>query len=281
MEPYQADDLVDLLAYWIKERECVRAHHDAGGPKPWSKDPVFQRTYFCNVHREDDTVTKWIRANWSKPAHRNFEFAMCFARLFNYIPTLELVGFPENSDWLEEAIGKITERSLEKKKVWGNAYVVTTHGIPTSKLEYALRMLNDIAVQSHSLWVEMHRCKYLEEAHEIIMRFEGFGSFMAAQVVADIKNTHGHPLSLAKDWWNWSAPGPGSMRGLEWVYRRRITPSEYSSVMKDLHVLVEKLVYPIHMCEQDLQNCLCEFDKYMRVKSGTGRSKRSYPGVAL
>jgi hypothetical protein len=269
---------LELLTYWIKERENIRKCKEAGFPKPWSVDWVFQQTYFCNVHREDDTVTKWIRTNWGRANEPNFEFAMCFARLFNYIPTLELVEFPEKHPWIEEAIGKIVERSFAKEKVWGNAYVVTTHGIPTSKLEYALRMLNDIAVQSHGLHNEIRRCDYLEEAHEIILRFEGYGSFMAAQVVADIKNTEGHPLQNAKDWWTWSAMGPGSMRGLKWVYGRTIRPAEYASIMEDLHPKVEALTAPIKMCAQDLQNCLCEFDKYMRVKSATGRSKRGYPG---
>jgi hypothetical protein len=30
---------------------------------------------------------------------------------------------------------------------------------------------------------------------------------------------------------------------------------------------------------QDLQNCLCEFDKYERVRLGEGRPRSNYPGV--
>lgn len=29
---------------------------------------------------------------------------------------------------------------------------------------------------------------------------------------------------------------------------------------------------------QDLQNCLCEFDKYERVRMGQGRPRSRYPG---
>ena len=124
----------------------------------------------------------------------------------------------------------------------------------------------------------MSRHLTLAEAHKYLLQFDGFGSFMAAQVVADLKNTEGHPLQLAEDWWNWSAYGPGSIRGLQWVTGSRVTPGTYEKLMKDLHVAIEDLVYPIHMCEQDLQNCLCEFDKYMRVSTGMGRSKRGYNG---
>jgi hypothetical protein len=118
----------------------------------------------------------------------------------------------------------------------------------------------------------------LAAAHAFLMQLEGFGSFMAAQVVADLKNTEGHPLSFAPDWWNWSAPGPGSLRGLKWLGTPVIRGISYEEIIKELHYKVHELVYPIHMCEQDLQNCLCEFDKYMRVQTGTGRSKRNYDG---
>lgn len=270
---------IDLLAYWIKERESVRLRKEANMPKPWTKDWVFQQTYFCNVHREDDRVTRWIRDNWCLGDDTGYEFSMCFARLFNFVPTLELVGDPCLLTWdLEEAMGKITERSFSQEKVWGNAYVVTTHGIPISKLEYAHRILNDIWVQKRALHNSIRACRTLAEAFAIINRFEGFGSFMSAQVIADLKNTQDHPLAHAKDWWNWSAVGPGSLRGLKWVFAKPVTPPQYEELIKKLHPEVEKMVYPIHMCEQDLQNCLCEFDKYMRVKSATGRSKRSYPG---
>ena len=33
------------------------------------------------------------------------------------------------------------------------------------------------------------------------------------------------------------------------------------------------------LCAQDVQNCLCEFDKYERVRLGEGRPKSKYPGA--
>ena len=30
---------------------------------------------------------------------------------------------------------------------------------------------------------------------------------------------------------------------------------------------------------QDLQNCLCEFDKYERVRLNEGRPRSNYPGL--
>lgn len=275
--------LIENLACWIKERELIRLRRELGQPKPWSTDPVFQTTYFCNVHREDDKVTKWIRKNWCTPAHVDqptFEASICMARLLNWPPSLELIGFPWwSAGWTPAGVcDLLRQRAAEGRKIWGNAYVVTTHGQKVSKLDYLQDLMEEMLIRTMEMHATLRQAGTLAVAHRYLMKFEGFGSFMAAQVVADLKNSEGHPLQYAKDWWNWSALGPGSLRGLQWVTGRRITPGTYEEVMKDLHVEVEKLVYPIHMCEQDLQNCLCEFDKYMRVRTGTGRSKRKYHG---
>ena len=54
------------FVYWVKERMAVLTNRMAfDNPKPWSDDPIFQSTYFCNVRREDDKVTRWIRMNWN------------------------------------------------------------------------------------------------------------------------------------------------------------------------------------------------------------------------
>jgi hypothetical protein len=82
-----------LLLYWVAERESVRKKKEAGEPKPWSDDPVFRTTYFCNVRREDDKVTKFIRQMYSPyVAHPLFVHNIILSRFLNWPPTLEEVG---------------------------------------------------------------------------------------------------------------------------------------------------------------------------------------------
>lgn len=264
----------ELFAYWIREREAIRARKERGQPKPWSDDPVFQTTYFCNVHREDDRVTRWLRANWLVD-DRNYEFAMVLARLVNRPSTLEFIGYPytHNHDW----VGRVSKALEECSPFWGNAYVVTTHGQRMDKGQYLIGVLqgahrvlplNGVAGTCAAYW-------------RALQGLEGFASFMAAQVVADLKNTSFHPLAHAMDWHTFAAPGPGSLRGLAWYFGESTFPKgQFQDGIEEVRANLEdscnELIHKI--CNQDLQNCLCEYDKYMRVSRGTGRSKRKYNG---
>jgi len=281
-------DPKELLMYWITERERVRYYKEKGFPKPWSLDPVFQQTYFCNVRREDDKVTKWIRDFYSTFVGDSlFEFNMILARFLNYPPTLKQVGYIGYYD--EVKLYETLERLASEGKVWGNAYVITTHGIPMGKAQYLCKNVLLGALQG--LGAVRAACRgngsgpTLRGSHASLMRLEGLGSFLAAQVVADLKNTYGHPLREASDWATFVAPGPGSVRGVSWFHHGApglIPVTQFMwNFMKvrdyvDEHWDCTKMGQPI--CNQDLQNCLCEYDKFMRVRNGTGRSKRNYNG---
>jgi hypothetical protein len=269
----------ELLKYWISERELIRRAREAGLPKPWSSDPIFQRTYFTNVHREDDRVTRWIRSNYTPEIFGEFyEPAIVAARIFNYPPTLERFKF----EWFpvqQEKLANDLEEWGRTSKTWGSAYVITTHGRKMKKVDYCVELLMT-AQEKLPVYLGRHsfqtkdRVPYCADYHKELMKIDGLGSFLAAQIVADFKNTEGHPLQDAPDWSTFSAHGPGSLRGLSWYHGKKITPAMY-----DVHVnMVADDLQWTH-CMQDLQNCLCEFDKYCRIITGSGRSKRNYDGI--
>src|ERR1700756_4233672 len=87
---------VGLLKYWMETRNAIRLAKEAVQPKPWTDDKVFQNTYFCNVRREDDRVTKFIRKMYSPYVNDPmFEVNIVFSRLINRIESLEKMGFIE------------------------------------------------------------------------------------------------------------------------------------------------------------------------------------------
>ena len=266
--------LTDKVAYWINERENIRRRKEAGEDKPWSDDPVFRHTYFCNVHREDDRVTRWQAQHWRKHyPHPNYELAIVMYRLINWPDTLERLGFP-----FEWSVSKYLQemRAIEGKK-WGSAYVITTHGQKMPKDQFVMEFLDTAA----PFLYETRGFTSCSHAYEHLKSLNGLGDFLSAQIIADLKNTEGYPLSEASDRHHFCAPGPGSLKGLSWAMDERITPKYFHAA---IHILYEE-VMPLVAAEnrpidfQDFQNVMCEFGKYMRVATGTGRSKRRYTGV--
>jgi len=287
-------DNQEQLVYWIKERDNIRQLKEAGKPKPWSTNPVMQSVYYCNVNREDDRVTRWIRSNWTYPVKyddfsdeestaASYTFAMVVARIFNQPDTLADLMQPIDFDadlglWLENAETVLAERKAAGKLIWNGAYIISTNGKAMPKADYCLYLLGKLAKDKDII----DNCTTLAEAHKRLMTVEGLASFLAGQVVADLKNTIGHPLNKAPDWFSFSAPGPGSLRGLEWFWEEKITSRNYQTAIDKAHEIVEyelpDSILDI-LCHQNFQNCFCEYSKYMKVSNQTGRSKRKYAGV--
>jgi hypothetical protein len=257
--------------------------------KPWSEDETFQRTYFCNVRREDDRVSKGIRSYYSSHVgEAMFLYNIIFSRFINWLPSLHWIGYIHSHD--PDDLETRLEYLAKKGKVWGGAYIITTHGLPMPKAQYLARNVLGAThkaqewLNSATGYAGMPSCS---AAHKALQTIEGLGSFLAAQVVADLKNTSQHPLMNADDWWTFVAHGPGSIRGLQWFWQAdnvTITPGNFLTYFKAMREYVDEnwdeaaMGKPI--CNQDLQNCLCEYDKYMRVSTASGRSKRNYPGIA-
>jgi hypothetical protein len=273
------------LLYWIEERESIRLRKLLGWKKPWSEDSIFHTTYFTNMNREQDKVTKWIRKNWKYKGDykKCYTFAMIVSRIFNLPSTLEAIGQPSLRNkiadlvgWLYRGRANCEELIWDDKKIWNGAYIISTNGKKIPKIDYCFDIFNKMIYSPNVYGAD------LKDTHELLMEFEGLASFLAAQVVADLKNTKGHPLQKAEDWFTFSAPGPGSLRGLSWFWEKKISPNDYQEAISE----AAKIIFPLlseeisdQLCMQNFQNCFCEYDKYMRIKNGTGRSKRKYQGV--
>lgn len=266
------------LAYWIEERSNIYMEKEGGMEKPWSDDRIFQTVYFCNVRRENDKVTKWIRNCYTPEFFgKNYDLAIVASRLFNLPETLSDISNHILQFNPTELLATIHARQDAKKQVWGGAYVITTHGQKMPKSVYCVGVLEEAYRM-----LPLDGVSNCDIAYHVLMTLDGIGSFLAAQIVADLKNTDGHGLRNALDWHDFAAHGPGSLRGLGWFHERKFTPNTFMAGLLTCRAWLENssAAYIVkHICNQDLQNCLCEYDKYMRVKNGTGRSKRRYSGT--
>lgn len=277
-------DRVKAFGKFIIERHQIYGRRLAGKRPPWTKDKILQTYRFCNVYRELDRVTEWIRDHWREPHadYKHLWFAMVVARLINHPPTLAKLALPGRWNKLH-FLNVMSSLKEKKKKAFGSAYIVSTNGRAMDKAEYLAEHVLD------PLWAERkdlipHRGDTLAEYHACLSRFNGLGSFMAAQVVADLKYVQ--PLKSAADWWTFAASGPGSRRGLNRILGASVkasrTEKDWRIHLYRLHKKIRPIINkagmdPLHF--QDLQNCLCEFDKYERTRLLEGRPRQLFTPV--
>lgn len=266
---------------WATEREAMRCKKEAGAPRPWTDDDILGAYRFCNVRREDDRVTRWISTHWREPHLEDPDlwFAMCVARFVNWPDTLEELGWPVPWDYTR-FLQIMRNRRQAGEKLYGGAYMIrAASGEPgLDKPSYQVRDVFNV------LWWARERLRPEEgdtlcAYHTLLGQFHGLGSFMAAQVVADAK--YAPPLVTAPDWWTFAASGPGSRRGLNRVLGRPVnSPWQEEDWRLALHEMpVRGLCHGVlgRLHAQDLQNCLCEWDKYERTRLGEGRPRARYP----
>lgn len=268
----------ELFAF-MNERYKIYVKKKAGNAKPWTKDEILQRYRFCNVYREYDTQTRWLAKNWRK-SDPDFWFAALVFRFVNWDKTAEQLGYPV--PWNPKKFTQVLEhRKAQGLKVYSGAYMISTHGVRQEKHLYLAESLTKI-------WANRDKIRYKkgETLAAFHARLEGcfdVGSFIAAQVIADAKYVGA--MSTAPDYHTFAASGPGSRRGLNRIYGRGVDAPwnelNWRAFLADLHKEIEPLILKAGMPKlhaQDLQNCLCEFDKYERTRLGEGRPRSTYPG---
>ena len=279
---------VDAVLRFIREREKVRVAKEVDhAPRPWSKDVILQRYRFCNVRREDDKVTRWVAKNWrDRKENRNdpdLWFAMLVARFFNEISTLEAAHYP-GKGWDPIEVGARLRLHRQEHRLFNPAYIVSTAGLTMDKLDYVIEMVLNPAWERREEIRPTTQDSLGSFARRLSL-LHGLKGFMTGQVVADMK--YAPVLRKAHDWQTWALSGPGSRRGLNRICGRPVEApwkeSDWHAQLVDLHTAVNNQLkkegnplYPLHA--QDLQNCLCETDKYLRAAQGEGKPKQNYPG---
>jgi len=261
----------DFNNYMI-ERHSIYERRAEGQAYPWTDDPILKEYSFCNVYRELDRVTIWIRENWREPYadHPNLPFAMAMARQINWPDTLEEIGFPEH--WNPERIKAIMQGRLNRKeKVYTGAYMLTGT-LGGTKVEQTIDKILTPLYEMPPRIIS----NSLEETWRRYLPYPGFSGFMAYEVVTDLRHTK--HLENAEDIMTWANPGPGAKRGLNRIHGRELEKSipkaQLISEMKELLDLCNMAPLPLEM--RDIEHCLCEFDKYERVRLGQGKPRAKY-----
>jgi hypothetical protein len=280
------EDNVARLISFIVRREEVRIHKEAGEDWPWTDDPILREYRFCNIRREDDAVTRWVVKNVREPYENDADLwhLLTMARLFNNVETLDAVlknaraGHVLGVSFYESARSTVRRMQKSKQRVFNPAYMITTAGKKQDKIDYIFELLGTLWANRLHLRPQKHDT--LNSYHMLLGQFQGLGSFLTAQVIADLKYVE--PLRSANDWHTFAASGPGSRRGVNRILGRPVNASwqeddwrqKLNKLQTATSVHLRRAKIELHA--QDLQNCLCEFDKYERARLGKGKPKQRY-----
>ncbi len=271
-----------------RERYLIHQRRLSGESRPWTEDPVFQAWRFCNVFREDDRTTKWIDKNVRGPLRNQSDdrmvTAMVACRLFNRIEILERI---QKAGLLQSWDGRGVCKVLKDvHPVVGAAYMIKT---PTGmdKLHGVVAIVDTVQADSHLLAEQMCEHASLEFACDLLQRYSYIGSFLAYEIVSDLRWTP--VLERATDVMTWSVPGPGACRGLSWLvagnsdeikYGSRVAKEEALGLMGKLLRCSQSVVYwpqEWPMWEmREVEHFLCEMWKYAKVKYLNRRMKRRF-----
>lgn len=274
---------IEELFKFIKERHSIwRARFVRCEERPWTHDPILRDNRFCNVYRELDKQTIWFAENWRKTYEydKDLWFASLVFRLVNLKETATLITplpwDPENFT------AALLRREDHGKVVYNNAYMISTHGVAKKKCYYLADSLSKIWEQRDTL--RYRKDEFLYEFFERLHDQFDIGSFMAGQVIADCK--YAQPWGKAPDWWSFAVAGPGSKRGMSRMFNLPLnygwSAIEWKIHLENIHYELDKLLEENTMPKihaQDVQNCLCEFDKYERVRLGQGRLRGKFKGI--
>lgn len=270
------------LWQWVRERERVRILKDSGAPQPWTDDPVISTYRFCNVRREDDRGTAWIRENIREPyaGHPMLWLMLCIARQINWPDTLaDLIfngAWPVDEGFKPSEVTMVLNRRKDRgDKVYTGAYMISA---PATKGADKQSYIAETVIGD--LWrrrAEFTKFNSLEFTHARITKSNGWGPFMAYQAVVDMRFTA--LLDRANDVQTWAAAGPGTLRGLNRVHGRPVDASlSQAQALKEMRAIykIAEQETGVAMDFSDVPNILCETDKYLRVLNGEGKPRALY-----
>ncbi len=265
---------------------------------PWTEDPILRTVRFTNVYRELDPGTKFAVQNiLEQPISiKDKIFNIMLYRLIGRLETFSEIGLQSLFDFdppsLESKLKFI--RDVERKPPFSNAYTVSSYTQMGShdKIENVTRLFSRLRERFEELFNQIVNAQDAQDAFNAIRRSYGFGTFLSYQILVDLlyplESNRGRAiLPFSHD--DWAIAGPGAQRGIH-LLRRENTPVDQLAVMRwlrnnqrseferldlDFPYLTDKPGGQIEISLSNIENCLCEFNKYVSV--GTkGRARRRF-----
>lgn len=300
---------IDFFEF-VYERQAVwLARNKYGHEKAdWTTDPIISKYKFCNVYRELDACSQHLIEHVIKnPALSVSDkvFNIILYRRFNvrnfYTDIIKNPVYADKFDF-DGLVFSVDEYRKTGGKVFNDAYIIcqryyTDKTRKWDKAYQQLAMMRDLAKNWTTLFYRIEKAKTMKDAWKTLESdIPLTGPFLAQQYLTDITYVKGIGKKWDKN--SFCSVGPGAKPALDWM-SYRLKGKTYEEKCHDLwrnqsywfrrleqntglkwgRVYYRQAYHRgIWLSLSNIQNCLCEFRKYTKLKTGQVQRKRIYKG---
>ncbi len=273
-------------------------------PAPWTDDEILRDYRFCNVYRELDggtqAIVKYLCQSGITPENKLFNIIAY--RFFNRRDTIERLfgGLLDIGSFERQAYEQRFDEIKKQENIFSNAYLITAHAYnsayrPQDKHVQILLMLDDIRGKIKEIIGKLRQASPQEGLAIIAQSVPLAGAFLSGQILLDATYA-GDIVSYTGN--DFLVVGPGAHWGLNIIFGRRLAKKEADTKCRELfaaqaaefaklkadkgldwnNVRWQNPQYPNapYLCLHDIQDSLCEFRKYWRLKHGEKAKKRYF-----
>lgn len=298
------DKMTAAFFEFVFDRQAVWHKRTALGlPAPWTDDNILQNFRFCNVYRELDGGTIAIGKYLAQPLPAEQKlFNIIAYRFFNRRDTIENLfgGLLSEQNFDLKALEKRFDAKKEEGNIFSNAYLITAHAYnpdyrPQDKHVQILLMLNDLRFKLKDIIKNLRESEPQEGIKIVADAVPMAGPFLAGQILLDATYAQNIVPYTANDF---LIVGPGAHWGLNIICGRTLNKKEADAECRKLWQMQPQAFAELkkttgkdwnevrwqnesycggkYLCLHDVQNSLCEFRKYWRLKQGENAKKRYF-----
>jgi hypothetical protein len=251
------------------------------------------------VYRELDPGTRYVKERILETDEPNPDkiFNVMLYRLIGREETHSSIGFQHLSNFDPQDLQRKLKhiRDVDKKPPFTGAYTVCAYrGMGSSdKIENVCLILSSLHRNFGSLYKRLMRCGSCKSVYLCLRGAGGFGNFLAYQVLVDLLyplRVNGGRSLLSFSPEDWAVAGPGAKRGISMIVRTGLRVDELTTMrwlrdnqdreFKRLRIVFDYLTNDegatVRISLSNIQNCLCEFHKYIKIGNHTGRARRRF-----
>lgn len=250
---------------FVKERHAVYTRRMAGEPGPWTEDPILRSRKFTNVFRWLDPGSQFVITDLMCDDPETF-LMRCFLYRHTNLPeawrayaadTGRYPGLDDLDDVRDFWLGYKDEGG----RVFSGAYMI----YPQSSVAGTDKIcsVTDLTkrLRDRGVFFTFLQIHDQPNRFKILRLNKGVADFMSMQILTD----YGYSTEFRED--QFVVPGPGAKKGAAFLGIPAPEAIDWAWLTMLQMPSLEVEGIPRWMSKMDLQNCLCEYSKYVRYQS--------------